>query len=67
MRESYKRTEPDQLRTDDRIMQRIRYLDPALRTSEIGERSGSVLGICIALITAMIGVLTYIWIHFRAL
>jgi hypothetical protein len=53
--------------TDAEICRTIRYLDPDLCAEETEEDAGMVLGICITLLTALTGALTYISLYIRAL
>ena len=49
--------------TDAEIMWAIRYLDPDISAEKRGEDAGTVLGICITLLTMLTCALTYICLY----
>lgn len=67
MQENHGLIEHNEHLTDAEIMWAIRHLDPDFCAEGTGEDVGTVLGIGIALLTALTGARTYIGIYVRAL
>jgi hypothetical protein len=53
--------------TDTEILWAIRYLDPDPCAERTSEDSGTLLGICITLLTGLTGAITYICLYIRNL
>ena len=51
--------------TEAEIRRAIRYLDPDVCAERTGEDAGTILGICIALVTFLTGALAYVWLYIR--
>jgi hypothetical protein len=67
MQENRELIELNEHLTNAGIMRAIRYLDPDLCAEGTGEDAGTVRGICITLLTALTGALTYIYLYMRTL
>jgi hypothetical protein len=67
MQENYRLVMLNGNLTDDEIMRAIRYLDPDLFAEKNGEDAGTLLGICITLLTVLTGTLTYIYLYIQTL
>ncbi|QNI30500.1 hypothetical protein H7849_15235 [Alloacidobacterium dinghuense] len=57
----------DERLTDAEIMRAIRYLDPDVCAERARENAGTILGICITLVTVLTGALAYVWLYTRTL
>jgi hypothetical protein len=66
MQENHKLTIAEHL-TDAEILCAIRYLDPDLCAERAGEDAGTILGICINLLSALTDTLTHICVYIRML
>jgi hypothetical protein len=53
--------------SDAEIMRTIRYLDPDLRVDTSREHTGTGVEICITVLVALTGALTYIGLYVRGL
>jgi len=67
MQENYRLVMLNGNLTDDEIMRAIRYLDPDSCAEKNRKDGGTIVGICIALLIALTGVLTSICLFVRTL
>ena len=67
MLENHEMMNLNEHQTDAEIMRAIRYLDPDLCAGRAEEDTGTVVGIGIAVLTALTGALTYIGLYVRSL
>ena len=57
----------DERLTEAEIMRAIRYLDPDVCAERTRENAGTILGICITLVTVLTGALAFVWLYTRTL
>ena len=67
MQENHEMMELNEHLTDADIVRAIRYLDPDLCIEETEDDTGTVIGICISLLTALTGALTHVSLYVRNL
>ena len=67
MQESGEMMELNEHLTDVEIMRAVRYLDPDLCTERTRKKTGTLVGICITLLTGLISAITYIFLYMRKL
>jgi hypothetical protein len=65
MQENSKPIELNEHLTDAEISRAIRYLDPDLCAQRAGKCAGTIVEICITLLTGLTGALTYICLYMR--
>ena len=65
MQEDHELRELNELLAEAEITRAIRYLDPDLCAEKAKEDTGTVVGIGVALLTALTGPLTYVGLYVR--